>query len=411
MRRLTKREIKAWLRKWSVPEPPEGLVEKIRKEIPEGLSPGIKRKDYLPMKARGIRLIWQVATCLVIFILGTAIGVLISQKFVTERLSIRQTPINQLTSKEPVIRQPVPDQNGVSHSEVQQRGLQKSESPGEALLQQAPQTEGFVQASVKPRSSFDLDIQPAAFDLVKDHIEKGKLPPSDLIRPEEIINHFNREDVPVEENDFYVRAEGASSPFTSDSSYKILKINMRNYLRAVAKDASVEIEFNPSVVDYYRMVGAEDREKGNGMDIVPRKRDIRANEALTAIYEVKLKPELLPEDPVATLKLEYSPASTEKEKVKKIHTIHFPLYVLPERKPSPDLEFAAMVAKYAQMLKEIQNVREEDFQSLLDRAKSLVRDIPQKNDLEEFIQLVKATEKLKKEARDEKAGLESTIQR
>lgn len=125
--------------------------------------------------------------------------------------------------------------------------------------------------------------------------------------------------------------------------------------------------------------------------------DFPENKTLTALYEVKLKNEVMPEDAVATLKLEYVPGDAKLEKIKKIHTMQVPLFIVEGDKLSPDLEFAAMIAKYSQMLEDVQNLKEKDLAALVYKARLLATQIPQKNDLEEFIKVVEATEKIKKE--------------
>ena len=367
MRKISKRTIKEWLANQAVPKPPGGLMEKIKKEIPEGLSFRMERKEYLPVRKKAVMLRWQVAACFIIFILGTVSGILISQKFFTDARRAQRADGTQVLRAVPSVP--------------------------------AGESEGFVQAAAMPLSSFDLNVQPASFNLIKDQIRQGKLPSPDLVRPDDIINYFLPEDLPAAGNDFVIQARGATSPFSKDPSYKIIKINLKNYLNTVAKDANVVIEFNPGIVDCYRQIGMGDRDCRDKMIYTIRKNDIPENKALTALYEVKLKQEVMPEDAVATLKLEYVPGDAKLEKIKKIHTMQVPLFIVEGNKPSPDLEFAAMIAKYSQILKDAR-LKDKDLATLLYQARLLATQIPQKNDLEEFIKIVEATEKITKEAQD-----------
>jgi Ca-activated chloride channel homolog len=49
---------------------------------------------------------------------------------------------------------------------------------------------GFVSTQQEPISTFSVDVDRAAYSLIRSHIEQGQLPPTDIVRIEEMINYF-----------------------------------------------------------------------------------------------------------------------------------------------------------------------------------------------------------------------------
>ncbi len=413
MKKISKRTARKLLLSWYVPQPPEDLAAALKKDIPEGLridaDDAAAARERSPFfKERTVWSHWKIAACFVVFVAGTLIGVFISQRFFPG-ISPQGKEEIQTQSSVPVI---VPE------------GMMNAE--------------GFVHTAENPLSALNFEPQPASFDLLQ-QIKEGKLPSPESIRFNDFINHFELETLPPPKEDFAIQARGGASPFTSDPSFKLLKINIKapdlqmepgknitidvrhdsgnivnksvqSYLKTVAKDTKVEIEFNPNVVEVYRRIGSEVEKharKDVGSIYIVKGKNVRACEAATALYEVRLKQKARPDDSVATLKLQYIPAGEDLTGIIKLHTISVPLFVTSLEKESPDIEFAAMLAQYTQVLKDLKKAETEDLRCLVDRAKLLIDEIPEKEDLKEFIQLVEATEKIKKEIQIKKTKIES----
>ncbi len=413
MKRISKRTTRKLLRSWHIPQPPEDLAVQLKRDIPEELhinaDNATAAREGSPLyKERTIWSSWKVAACFVVFVAGTIIGIFISQRFFTDI---------------------------APHEEKE---LQAQKGVPVFVAEEIMNTGGFVHAAENPLSALDFEPQPASFDLPQ-QIKEGKLPSPENIRFNDFINHFELETLPPPKEDFAIQARGGASPFSSDPSFKLLKINIKapdlevepgksitidaqhdagdrvnksiqSYLKTVAKDTKVEIEFNPNVVDVYRRIGSEIEKrikKDMGSICIVKGKNVRACEAATALYEVRLKQQVKPDDSVATLKLQYILAGEDLSGLIKLHTISVPLFVTSLERESPDIEFAAILAQYTQVLKDLKKAETKDLKYLADRAKLLVEEIPEKEDLEEFIQLVEATEKIKKEIQAKKAKLES----
>lgn len=175
-------------------------------------------------------------------------------------------------------------------------------------------------------------------------------------------------------------------------------------LAVVAKDVKLQVEFNPSKVSAYRLIGYENRILKNE-DFKDDKKDagdLGSGHAVTALYEIvptgvaiKLKDDVDPlkyQRPVATIptgstdyltvKLRYKqPAGGASKEI---------AAVLPEKSTASnnDYWFAATVAEFGMLLRDSEYKGTASYKEVLKRAEDLVR---MKNDAqrEEFVQLVR----------------------
>ena len=116
-------------------------------------------------------------------------------------------------------------------------------------------------------------------------------------------------------------------------------------LQTVARDAKIQIEFDPEAVDRYRLLGYENRDlrdeefRDDGADAG----EVGAGHTVTALYEVKLtKPER--RDSIGTARVRYV-----EEETKAVREWTVPLQSNGEL--SDELRFLAAVAEYAEILR------------------------------------------------------------
>ena len=185
-------------------------------------------------------------------------------------------------------------------------------------------------------------------------------------------------------------------------------------LVTVAKDVKFQVEFNPAVVESYRLVGYENR-KLNAQDFNDDTKDageMGAGHSVTALYEVvpvgtaspasstdPLKYQNEPARPratgeLATVKLRYkTPQGTTSSKLEYI--------VRNQVKPfgSADAEhrFAASVAEFGLVLRRSEHASSATLKSARARAEAALGSSPDKNRAE-FVQLIRAAEKLQSRA-------------
>jgi hypothetical protein len=86
-------------------------------------------------------------------------------------------------------------------------------------------TNPFVLASEDYQSTFAIDIDDASYVLTRSFLSRSELPPSEAVRVEEFINHFNYNYEPPSEDVFNIFMEGSPSRFGSNS--KILRIGIQ----------------------------------------------------------------------------------------------------------------------------------------------------------------------------------------
>jgi Ca-activated chloride channel family protein len=83
----------------------------------------------------------------------------------------------------------------------------------------------FIDTRRDHLSTFGLDVDDASFTLARTYLFEGNLPPTDAIRVEEFINHFDYGYNTPDESKFRVFTELANSPF--DRRASILKIGIK----------------------------------------------------------------------------------------------------------------------------------------------------------------------------------------
>ncbi|MDX1996515.1 MAG: von Willebrand factor type A domain-containing protein [Thermoanaerobaculia bacterium] len=143
-------------------------------------------------------------------------------------------------------------------------------------------------------------------------------------------------------------------------------------LETIAADAKAQVEFDPRVVDRYRLIGYENRDVADHRfrDDTVDAGEIGAGHTVTALYEVKLKPEAAPAARLATLRLRYRSVAGERvieqERPLFVREIHPSFEAAPR-----SLQLAAVVAEFGELLKGSYWARGGDLGALVPRAERL----------------------------------------
>jgi Ca-activated chloride channel family protein len=164
-------------------------------------------------------------------------------------------------------------------------------------------------------------------------------------------------------------------------------------LETIAKDAKVQVEFDPATVERWRLVGYENRDVAD-RDFRNDRVDageIGAGHSAVALYEIRLAPRARPRDRVATLRLRWkSLASGAVEEA--ALDLHLRDLESGFRRASHDLRRAAIAAEFAEMLKGSFYARAATWHALLAEAHRLEEDrrdpraLSQVSDLTELIE-------------------------
>jgi len=140
-------------------------------------------------------------------------------------------------------------------------------------------------------------VDTSSYDDLRRVIEGGRLPAREMVRIEELVNHFPYRyplPRPQDGKTFAAALEVAAAPWAP--THRLVRIGLRSRdepaaaerLRAIARDVRIDVEFNPAKVSSYRLIGYENprlrkedyaADKAGGVDLV-------AGHTLTALFEI-----------------------------------------------------------------------------------------------------------------------------
>jgi Ca-activated chloride channel family protein len=140
-----------------------------------------------------------------------------------------------------------------------------------------------------------------------------------------------------------------------DEARRVFIENLTGTLQTIAQDAKVQVDFDPSQVSQYRLIGFENRDvadhdfRNDAVDAG----EIGAGHEVTALYEVKLAPELRRDEPLATVKLRYArPASRGPTQAREISRDFLPSDLSRRfEEASPHFRLDAAAAEFAEILR------------------------------------------------------------
>jgi hypothetical protein len=294
---------------------------------------------------------------------------------------------------------PSPSTGGTAEPNDQAHGDVFSESAG---------VNPFVDTEDDRLSTFGLDVDTGSYTVARhDLLDEGHLPPPETIRAEEFVSFFSYGDEPPARGDFALHAEGAPTPFAAGPQYRLLRFNVRGRevtaenrqpLQTIAKDAKVQVDFNPAAVSRWRLIGYENRDIAD-----PKLRDdtvgageIGAGHSVTALYEVKLKPGAVGK--IATLHLRFRAAGTGviRETARDLRVSELaPSW----EAASPGFHLAALVGELAEVLRGSYWAKDVNLDDLVSRARHTATEMVDSKravDVLDFVRMVEATARLKK---------------
>ncbi len=170
---------------------------------------------------------------------------------------------------------------------------------------------------------------------------------------------------------------------------KVFVREMRATLFTIAKDVKIQVEFNPNIVQSYRLIGYENR-KLNNEDFNNDKIDageLGAGHTVTALYEiipVGIKSDFLPDvdplkyqvekpvtkdldDEILTVKFRYKEPNGTKSKLI-VHNLNNELIDL--EKTSDNFRFSAAVAEFGMLLRDSDYKSSSSYHGVIELAKS-----------------------------------------
>jgi hypothetical protein len=173
---------------------------------------------------------------------------------------------------------------GHSEDVIVEFGAVENEVPTESSS--ATNEKAFTSVSSNPVSTFPMRVGTGSFQEMRKSINEGRRPPKSAVRIEEMINHFAYSYPPPPLNEQAVMVvDAASCPWTE--GHQLVRIGV--HARESAAARFVEVRFNPSEVQSYRLLGYD--ESLGGSDATTG-RDATPQRIVTALYEIARAPRL-----------------------------------------------------------------------------------------------------------------------
>lgn len=171
--------------------------------------------------------------------------------------------------------------------------------------------------------------------------------------------------------------------------------DLTSTLQVIAKDAKIQVEFNPAVVSRYRLIGYENRDvadKDFRNDQVDAG-EIGVGHSVTALYEVKFQKEADLQATALTVYVRY--ADPETGAVTELSRSLAPADLAPTfEQASVRFQLDAVVAEYAEILRASYWAKDSTLAALVPAARRVAEYLPHDADVQEFAQLVAQASRL-----------------
>lgn len=176
---------------------------------------------------------------------------------------------------------------------------------------------------------------------------------------------------------------------TPDEAERLFVENLTGTLLTIARDAKIQVEFNPGVIAYYRLLGYENRavaDEDFRNDTVDAG-EIGSGHSVTALYEVRPVSGASPAQAALTVRVRYAdPDSNEVEEI--AQSLALGSFAESFETAPPSLQLAAVVAEYAERLSLSSQVTEDSMREVLREAFRVGDLFPENAEVQEFIDLL-----------------------
>ena len=174
---------------------------------------------------------------------------------------------------------------------------------------------------------------------------------------------------------------------------RIFVENLTGTLQVIAKDGKIQVDFNPDVVTRFRLLGYENRRvddqdfRNDAVDAG----EIGADHSVTALYELKLRDDA--NGLLSTVRVRYEdPDSGEVYEIyRQFNRADLEASL---EQASPRFQMAAVVAEYAEILRESYWAQEGSLEDVVAEARRVQALLPEEIDFAEFTDLVVRTQRI-----------------
>ena len=173
---------------------------------------------------------------------------------------------------------------------------------------------------------------------------------------------------------------------TLSEARRIFVDDLTGTLQIIAKDAKVQVEFNPEIVSRYRLLGYENRDVADDdfrNDAVDAG-EIGAGHSVTALYELKLRENA--DGILGTVHMRYQDVGLN-EVVEINREFHYSDLAVTFEAAAPRFQLSAVVAEFAEVLRGSYWAREGSLQAVSDEAHRLQQLLPESTSVSDFASL------------------------
>jgi Ca-activated chloride channel family protein len=190
------------------------------------------------------------------------------------------------------------------------------------------------------------------------------------------------------------KGNGVYSFLDSDeAAERIFTQDINGTLQTIAKDAKIQVDFNPNVVRRYRLMGYENRAvadsdfRNNAVDAG----EVGAGHNVTALYEVEANPEASQDALIVRVRYEDPDTHAVTELSKPFNARDFQSDF---NRTSPYFQLSASVAQFAEILRGNEWAKGAKMHDVLNVMHSVQNQLPFDNDVAEFTNLVEQATRL-----------------
>ena len=180
---------------------------------------------------------------------------------------------------------------------------------------------------------------------------------------------------------------------TLSEARRIFVDELTSTIQVIARDAKVQVDFNPQIVSRYRLLGYENRrvDDQDFRDDTVDAGEIGADHSVTALYELKLHDNAA--GPLGTVYLRYQDADTG-QVVETNRTFRREELAAAFTETAPRFQLAAAVAEYAEILRESYWAQEGSMADVVAEAERVQALLRQSADAAEFTALAVRTQRI-----------------
>jgi Ca-activated chloride channel family protein len=176
---------------------------------------------------------------------------------------------------------------------------------------------------------------------------------------------------------------------TIEEAERLFVNDLTSTLMVIARDAKVQVEFNPAVVRSYRLIGYENRDVADEdfRDDTVDAGELGPGHSVTALYEIKFNAEPSESDPALTVYVRY--ADPDNGEVTEISRSLSKAEFAPAFEQAPiRFQLDAVVAEYAEILRNSYWARGSSLDDVAREARRVAEYLPHDPEVFEFVMLV-----------------------